>query len=305
MFMNRRNFFKQSGIAAGAAVLAGSSAQAAESILAAPEPQASGKQIGIQLYSLKDDMGKDPEGTLKAVANIGYKTIEPWGYNGKFFGKTPADFKKFVADLGMKIISSHTNFGIFFNDTTEAWDAVKKNMADHQAIGSKWIVQAGYPGGRFTKLDEVKKLADNFNRIGELAKTYGLKFAYHNHTEEFNTIERRIPYQQYIELTDKNLVTFQMDIGHAANLFVDYIGYLKKYPGRFAILHLRDTDLSTKHATEFGEGDVRFKEVFDLYPTPNSGLEDYIVEQEEYKYEPLISCQKCYEYLNKAKWVKW
>jgi sugar phosphate isomerase/epimerase len=97
-----------------------------------------------------------------------------------------------------------------------------------------------------------------------------------------------------------------MDIGHVANVFGDYIGILKKYPGRFNVLHLRDTDLSSKHATEFGEGDVRFDEVFALYPTPSStGLEDYIVEQEEYKYEPIVSCQKCYEFLNKAKFVKW
>ncbi|MDR1937320.1 MAG: sugar phosphate isomerase/epimerase [Tannerellaceae bacterium] len=301
--MNRRHFFKQSSVAAGMVILAGSRAQIARAT--APQ-RAAGKQIGLQLYSLRDDMGKDPDGTLKAVADIGYQLLESYGYRErKFFGKTPSEFKKQLAGLGMKMTGSHTGFGVYTNDSAAAWDAVKQNMEDTRAAGAKWIVQAGYPGGRFTKLDEVKKLAETFNRIGELAKTFGLKFAYHNHTEEFNTIERQIPYQKYIELTDKELVTFQMDIGHVANAMGDYIGYLLKYPGRFSVLHLRDTDLVTKAATEFGEGDVRMKEIFDLFPTPGSGLEDYFVEQEEYKYEPIVSVRKCYEYLNKTPFVKW
>jgi sugar phosphate isomerase/epimerase len=237
---------------------------------------------------------------------MGYQLLESYGYRErKFFGKTPSAFKKQLEDWGMKMTSSHTGFGVYADDISAAWDDVKRNMEDTRAAGAKWIVQAGYPGGRFTKQDEVKKLAETFNRVGELAKTFGLKFAYHNHTEEFAPIERRIPYQQYIELTDKDLVTFQMDIGHVANAMGDYIGYLLKYPGRFAALHLRDTNVATKAATEFGEGDVRLNEVFALFPTPGSGLEDYFVEQEGYKYEPQVSVRKCYEYLDKADFVKW
>jgi sugar phosphate isomerase/epimerase len=301
--MNRRHFFKQSSLAVGMAVLTANHAQPAQARL----PQRTGgKQIGLQLYSLRDDMGKDPDGTLKAVADIGYQLLESYGYRErKFFGKTPAEFKKQLAGLGMKMTSSHTGFGVYTNDTEAAWDAVKQNMEDCRAAGAKWIVQAGYPGSRFTTFDEVKKLAETFNRIGELAKTFGLKFAYHNHTEEFSAIERIIPYQKYIELTDKELVTFQMDIGHVANAMGDYIGYLLKYPGRFSLLHLRDTDLVTKAATEFGEGDVRMKEVFDLFPAPGPGRDDYFVEQEEYKYAPLVSVRKSYEYLDTAPFVRW
>ncbi|MDR1645497.1 MAG: sugar phosphate isomerase/epimerase [Tannerellaceae bacterium] len=302
--MNRRHFFRQSGVIAGTAVIAGAATPA--SLASVPQHNEAKKQIGLQLYSLRDDMRKDPDGTLKAVAGMGYQLLESYGYRDRqYFGKTPSDFKKQLADLGMKMTSSHTGFNVYASDTDAAWDAVKQNMEDTRMAGAKWIVQAGYPGSRYTRLDEVKKLAATFNRIGELAKTFGLNFAYHNHTDEFNAIERQIPYQKYIELTDKELVTFQMDIGHVANVMGDYVGYLIKYPGRFRTLHIRDTDLTTKAPTEFGEGDVRLNEVFALFPTPGSGLEDYFVEQEGYKYEPRISVGKCYEYLDKAGFVKW
>jgi len=303
--MNRRHFFKQSCLAVGTASLIGTPLSSIQAKNDALQPTKAGtKKIGLQLYSLVTDMGKNRDATLKAVSEIGYGEIETFGYrDGKFFGKTATEFKKEIADLGMIMTSSHTGFGVYNNDTEEAWDAVKKNMEDTKATGSKWITQAGYPGGKYTKLDEVKKLADTFNRIGELAKTFGLKFAYHNHTEEFRPIEDKIPYQQYLELTDKSLVSFQMDIGHVANAMGDYVGYLLKYPGRFGSIHLRDTDVSTKEATEFGNGDVRFKEVFELFS--HAGVEDYYVEQEGYDYEPIVSVRKCYEFLDRASYVKW
>ncbi len=303
--MNRRHFFRQSGLAIGSAALAGQAW--ASSAVIQPEVAgglAAGKKIGLQLYSLRADLNKDTDATLKAVSDMGYKLLESYGYNkGLFFKKTPTDFNKQLADLGMRMTSSHTGFGVYREETDAGWDTVKQNMEDTRTAGAKWIVQAGYPGSKFTKLDEVKKLAETFNRIGELAKTFGLRFAYHNHTEEFTPIEHKIPYQQYIELTDKELVSFQMDTGHVANIMGDYAGYLLKYPGRFGTLHLRDTNVSTKHATEFGLGDVRFPEVFNLFE--HAGVEDYYVEQEEYDYEPLVSVKRCYDFLDKASYVKW
>ncbi|MDR1345025.1 MAG: sugar phosphate isomerase/epimerase [Tannerellaceae bacterium] len=303
--INRRHFFKQGGAALCMAAIAGG-ASLRTTTQAATRQRTANKQIGLQLYSLRADMRQDPDKTLKAVAGMGYQLLESYGYGErKFFGKSPAEFRTQLSGLGMRMTSSHTGFNVYANDNQTAWDAVKQNMEDTKEAGAKWIVQAGYPGSRFTKLDEVKHLAETFNRVGELAKTFGLKFAYHNHTEEFTAIERRIPYQQYIELTEKELVTFQMDIGHVANVMGDYVGYLLKYPGRFSVLHIRDTNLKTKAATEFGEGDVRMKEVFDLFPTQGDGLDDYFVEQEEYKSTPLESVRMCYEYLNKAPFVRW
>ena len=300
--MNRRNFFKASTVAAIATTIAPGSVLNASA--SATKAQQAKKKIGIQLYSLRDDIAKNADATFEAVAKIGYSFIETYGYgNGKFFGKSPKDFSKQMSDLGMKMTSSHTGFGVYGNDSTEVWDAVKKNMADTREAGSKWIVQAGYPGGHYTKFDEVKKLADTFNKIGELAKTHGLKFAYHNHREEFRAVEDQIPYQKYLELTDESLVSYQMDIGHVANEMADYRAYLKMYPGRFKNIHIRDTDMRTKVATEMGTGDVELEDVFNLFE--NAGVEDYYVEQEEYNFSPLESLKMCYDYLANAPFVKW
>lgn len=300
--MDRRHFFKTT-----AAAVAASTLVPGDGIQASPVSTsrlANKKKIGLQLYSLRDDMAKDAEGTLREVAKMGYSFIETYGYgDGKFFGKTPKEFSNFVNSLGMKMTSSHTGFEVYWKDTTETWDAVKKNMEDTKAAGSKWIVQAGYPGARYTKLDEVKKLAETFNKVGELAKSFGLKFGYHNHREEFRAIEEQIPYQLYLELTEKSLVAFQMDIGHVANEMADYRTYLKLYPGRFGCLHIRDTDVVTKIATEMGRGHVELEDVFNLFA--NAGVEDYYVEQEEYNYTPLESVKMCYDYLATAKFVTW
>lgn len=300
LFMNRRNFFKTTTLAAIASTVApGTMLQASSSRAAA-----SSKKIGIQLYSLRDDMAKDADATLDAVAKIGYRFIETYGYHeGKFFGKSPKDFSRQLSDLGMKMTSSHTGFNIYQDDKPEAWDAVKRNMSDTRDAGSKWIVQAGYPGGHYTKIGQVEKLAEIFNKVGELARTFDLKFAYHNHREEYRAVEDQIPYQKYLELTDPSLVTFQMDIGHVANEMADYRAYLKLYPGRFKCLHIRDTDVKTKVATEMGTGHVELEDVFNLFE--HAGIEDYYVEQEEYNFTPLESLKMCYDYLAKAPFVKW
>ncbi|MDR0429745.1 MAG: sugar phosphate isomerase/epimerase [Tannerellaceae bacterium] len=300
--MNRRHFFKTT-----AATVAASALVHDNMLMASPVSTSrltNKKKIGLQLFSLRDDMAKNPEGTLREVAKMGYSFIETYGYReGNFFGKSPKEFSDFVNGLGMKMTSSHTGFNVYREDTAAAWDTVKKNMEDTKAAGSKWIVQAGYPGARYTKLDEVKKLADTFNRIGELAKSFGLKFAYHNHREEFRAIENQIPYQLYLELTEKELVAYQMDIGHVANEMADYRMYLALFPGRFGCLHIRDTDVFTKIATEMGYGHVDLKGTFELFA--NAGVEDYYVEQEEYNHTPLESVKMCYDYLAAAEFVTW
>ncbi len=299
--MDRRNFLKTTAVTAVAStVTTGNLLNAATT----EKKQTIKKMIGIQLYSLRADMAKNPDATLNAVAKMGYSHIETYGYaDGKFFGKTPKAFSQQVADLGMKMTSSHTGFGVYNSDTTQAWDAVKKNMADTREAGSKWIVQAGYPGTRYTELAQVEKLAETLNRIGALAKEFGLKFALHNHREEYRAIHDQIPYQRYLELTDPTLVSFQMDVGHVANEMADYRAYLTLYPGRFGCLHIRDTNVKTKVAIEMGRGHVDLETVFNLFRT--AGVEDYYVEQEEYTYTPLESLKMCYDYLAMADFVKW
>jgi len=301
--MNRRNFLKTTAITAVASTVT----PAGNLLKATPADimQGAKKKIGLQLFSVRRDMMEDPDKTLETVAKIGYNLIETYGYaDGKFFGKTPKEFSNQLIGLGMKMTSSHTNLGgVYTDDTTEAWDAVKKNMEDTREAGSKWIVQAGYPGTRYTEIGQVEKLAETFNRIGEMAKQFGLKFAYHNRREEFRAITNQIPYQRYLELTEKSLVTFQMDVGHVANEMADYRAYLKLYPGRFGCIHIRDTNVMTKASSEIGQGHVDLEAVYNLFDT--AGVEDYYIDQEQSTIPQIESIKIGYDYLMAAAFVRW
>ena len=200
--ITRRNFLKAGAAVAALSVVPNGFA----SILAKKE-----KAIGVQLYSVRDDLKTDFDGTMKALVDIGYKRMEAAGYrDGKFYGKSPAEMKKYLADLGARMVGSHTGSGLLAEGDTKGWDFWKKNAADTAEVGCKWIVQAGYPSKDIKSLSDVKRLADQFNKCGEIAKANGLRFAFHNHVDEFHELEGKIPFDVMIENTDKGLVLSQV-----------------------------------------------------------------------------------------------
>ncbi|MDR2039572.1 MAG: TIM barrel protein [Bacteroidales bacterium] len=262
------------------------------------------KAIGVQLYSVREDIQKDFDGTIKALVEMGYQRMESFGYrDGKFFGKTPKELKQYLADLGVTMTGSHTGSGLLAEDDTKGWDFWKKNAADTIELGCKWIVQAGYPHQQLKSISDVKRLADQFNKCGEIAKSNGLKFAFHNHVDEFHELEGQIPYDVMIENTDKNLVTFQMDTAQLVYGGFSCHEYVKKYPGRFANWHLKDANPDGKGSTEFGKGLVDFEALFAVADI--AVLEDYYVEQERYNMTPLEALKYDYDFLNQASYVKW
>ena len=265
------------------------------------------KAIGLQLYSLRDDIQKDTDGTIKAAINIGYKRFEAYGYtDGKFFGKTPKEMKQFLADLGAKMTGSHTNMRLLDPESanTAQWDAWKKNIEDTAEVGCKWIVQASYPTHQIETISDVKRLADQFNTCGELAKRGGLKFSFHNHAGELNEFDGQIPYDVMITNTDKDLVAFQIDTEQMVYGGTECHEYIKKYPGRFSSWHVKDATLDRGGSTEFGKGMVDFEALFTVADIAK--LEDYYVEQERYINMTPLECIKYnYDFLMKAPYVKW
>ena len=200
--ITRRNFLKAGAAVAALSVVPNGFA----SILAKKE-----KAIGVQLYSVRDDLKTDFDGTMKALVDIGYKRMEAAGYrDGKFYGKSPAEMKKYLADLGARMVGSHTGSGLLAEGDTKGWDFWKKNAADTAEVGCKWIVQAGYPSKDIKSLSDVKRLADQFNKCGEIAKANGLRFAFHNHVDEFHELEGKSSFDVMIENTDKGLVLSQV-----------------------------------------------------------------------------------------------
>jgi sugar phosphate isomerase/epimerase len=228
--------------------------------------------FGLQLYTLRDDLPKDPKGVLKQVASFGYKQIESFeGKDGMFWGMSNTDFKKYMDDLGMVIISSHCDINKDF----------EKKAADAAAIGMKYLI-CPYKGPQ-KKLDDFKKFAEEFNQKGEICKKNGIRFAYHNHDYSFKELEGQMPQDVMMNNTDPGLVDFEMDMYWVVAANQDVEAWLKKYPNRFRLCHVKDR---TKNATEaadtctLGQGSIDFPKL--LKTAKDNGMQYYIVEQEKY-----------------------
>jgi sugar phosphate isomerase/epimerase len=209
--------------------------------------------IGIQLYTIRDEMAKDVPGSLKKVSDFGYKYLELAGYkDGKFYGYEPSEFKKLVEGLGMSILSSHTQVeaaGITL-------DNAKKMADDHAKLGAKYCIQPWVVLEARKPLSNWQKMAADWNQVGKIMKASGIQFGYHNHNFEFATIEGKQPYYDILlaEL-DKDLVTMEMDLFWVTKAGVDPVEIFKKYPGRFQLFHMKD--MFTKEAPFFAPEGVK------------------------------------------------
>ena len=256
------------------------------------------KYIGLQLWSVRDDMKTDPDSTIMKVGNIGYSFVEAAGYNdGKFYGMEPVAFAKLVKDNGMDFLSSHA--GQALPDSAN-WDRIMEwwdnCIAAHKAAGVKYIVQPFMGPEAYQSLDVLKKYCDYFNAVGEKCNQNGIRFGYHNHNKEFSQIDGQTIYDFMLENTDPEKVMFQMDLYWAVDGGADPVAYFDKYPGRFELWHVKDK-------AELGDsGKMDFKRIFEN--RDKAGMKYYIVEVEEYNYPPIVSVEKSYDFLEKADYVK-
>jgi len=281
------------------------------------------KNIGLQLYSLRQDIGGNSENideNLKKVGGMGYKYVEAANYaGGKFYGMTPQEFKEKLAANGMFALSSHTGMSLDKDVSKTNWDEVwawwDKCIADHKAAGMKYIITASMPS--FESLDTLQVYCDYYNKIGEKCAAAGLKFGYHNHSFEF---EKRYPdptainnnpapntgrpartpqismYEYMLANTDPSKVFFEMDVYWTVRGQRSPVDLFKKYPGRFLVLHIKDDK-------ELGEsGMVGFDAIFKNIET--AGSKYLIVEVESYNLPPAESVKVSLDYLNNASFVK-
>ena len=280
---SRRSFLKKSAIAlAGAAVFS-------NELFAAQKA----KQLtGIQLYSIRKDMEKDPLGTLKQLAAMGYKHVEHASYaNRKFYGFTPSEFKKILDDLGMTMPSGHTVMGKqHWDDSKKDFsDAWKFTVEDAAVVGQEFVISPWLDASLRKNYDDMVKYMEVFNKSGELCKKSGMKFGYHNHDFEFSQkLNDQTVYDIILKNTDPNLVIQQLDIGNLYNGGAKAIDIVKQYPGRFQSMHVKDEIKATSGGTEhfestvLGKGIVNVKEVIDL-GKKSGGTIHFIIEQEAYQ----------------------
>jgi len=301
MHISRRNFLRTGALAvAGTTLLK-------NQLFAAPRFK---DIMGIQLYSVRDDMKKDPSGTLKQLAGMGYKYVEHANYvDRKFYGYSAMEFKKLLADLGLPRPSGHTvraprHWDAAKNDFTDEW---KYTVEDAATVGQKYVISPWLDEELRKTYDDFIAYMDVFNKSGELCKKSGMKFGYHNHDFEFSVqLNGKKLFDLILQNTDPSLVAQQLDIGnmyHAGGIALDII---KQYPNRFELMHVKDEIKSAKgemggqyESTVLGKGVIPVKEVIDLGKKAG-GTTHFIIEQESYQDKtPLESIKEDFNIMKK------
>ena len=235
---------------------------------------------GLALYTVRNEMSKDPKATLQKVADIGYKSVEAAGYrDGKYYTMSPVDFKNYLHELGLTPISTH--------QSAVNLDNADVMFADAKAAGFEYFVVPIPPMGMFKYYSETKsmgmeggaeKLANILTTLGQKCEKVGLKLLYHNHDFEFMQDKDGVITIDYLlEHTDPKYVNFQMDLYWVTKAGADPLAYFKKYPKRFKLWHVKDMDDQGRFAP-VGNGKIDFAKI--LTGKEQSGMQYYFVEQD-------------------------
>lgn len=294
MNSSRRSFIQKTAL-----VLAGSSLLSKQLLAAAPK-----RITGIQLYSVRDEMKKDPLGTLKALADMGYQYVEHANYiDRKFYGYNATEFKKILEGNGLKMLSGHTVMGKDHWDKTkkEFTDAWKYTIDDAATVGQEFVISPWLDESLRKTFDDMKNYMDVFNKSGELCKKSGMRFGYHNHNFEFTTsLNGQKVYDIILENTDPSLVIQQLDMGNLFGTGADAYDIVQKHPGRFISMHVKDEIKVNKSAegmtgsydsTILGTGVANTKAITDL-GKKSGGTLHFIIEQESYQGKAPLECVK-------------
>ncbi len=248
--------------------------------------------FGIQLWTVKEAMLANPKEVLRQLAAFGYTQVESFeGEKGIFWGMSNTEFRDYVEDLGMKIIASHANVK----------ENIEAKAAQATEIGMSYLINP-YEGPQ-ERLDDFKRMAERFNQYGEICKKQGIGFAYHNHDYSFKEMEGVIPHKLLLEQTEPDLVDFEMDIYWVITAGADPEAYLRNYPGRFKLGHIKDRIEGASEpfaSTELGKGNINY---FDILNTARAnGMEYFIVEQERFDNStPLESSRENARYMKRLK----
>jgi sugar phosphate isomerase/epimerase len=241
--------------------------------------------VGLELYSVRNELGKDLNGTVTTVAKMGYKVVE---FYAPYFSWTTAqakDVRKLMDDLGIRCNSTHNGPNAF------SGDGIAKAIELNGIIGSKYIVNAS--AGRPAGLDGWKTVADNLATAAEKFRPAGLRAGYHNHQLEFTPIDGKRPIEIIAANTPKDFM-LQLDVGTCVEMKQDPVAWIKQNPGRIRCLHLKDYAPGPEKGYKvlFGEGDAPWKEIFAAAESVG-GVEYYLIEQEGSRFPPFETAEKC------------
>jgi sugar phosphate isomerase/epimerase len=235
------------------------------------------KEIGLQLYTLRDELPKDVKLTLEKVAKAGYTTVETYGFSIKdqFWGLTPIELKKILDANNLKAPSGHYNLGSFLYDGN--LEEVKAAIEAAKILKNEYLT---VPWVDEPFRNDFHKIAARLNEAGKMCADAGLKLAYHNHDFEFKKQDGGVTgYDILLKETDKNLVSFELDLYWVVRSGNDPLQLFKENPGRFKMWHVKDMDkINPALNTEIGSGSIDFKLFFAAIK--QSGMQHFFVEQE-------------------------
>jgi sugar phosphate isomerase/epimerase len=293
MNKSRRTFIKNSTLAVAGTALLPNHLFAGEKKI---------ERVGVQLYSVRGTMGTDPVGTLKKLYDVGYRHVEHANYiDRKFYGFDAKGFKKVLNDIGLQMPSGHTvmtaqDWDTSKGDFTDKW---KYTIEDAATVGQRYVVSPWLDESLRTDMDALKRFMDQMNKCGELCKAHGMKFGYHNHNFEFKTkIGDGDLYDYILKNTDPQLVAQQMDIGNMLGAGGTALDLLKKYPGRFELMHVKDEiksdtkgNMDGYDSTILGQGVMPVKDIVKA-AKKIGGTSQFIIEQESYQGKDPVDCVK-------------
>jgi sugar phosphate isomerase/epimerase len=264
----RRTFIKQSGLLTAGLMMNPSDLLKKQ------------KNVGIQLFSVRSEIVKDPKGVLQKIAAAGYSDVEMYGLSAenKFYGLTVKELAQVLKDNNLKSPSGHYAPENFLFEKGNG-DDVKNFCEVGHILGHKYIIIPWMSPERRNNIEQYKALTDRINKAGEICKAAGLQLAYHNHDFEFADFNGEHGYEILLNNTDKDLVKMEMDLYWVVRAGYNPVELFKKHPGRFHLWHVKDMDkIDRTKNTEVGNGTVDFKTIF--ANAKLAGVKHYMVEQE-------------------------
>jgi sugar phosphate isomerase/epimerase len=253
-----------------------------------------GLPIGLQLYSVRDLLPKDYQGTLQQLGAMGFREVEAAG----FFGHSPSEVKQAMDRAGLHCVSAHYPLKDLLPKLDETIQFGKDLGLQYIVCSSPWFKDPAHvkdPGSRAARdtmtLDDWRWNADQFNRIGERVNASGIRFAYHNHTPEFRSENGVVFYDELVHATDPAKVSFEMDCGWVVVGGKNPVEYISRYPARFSMLHVKEFKMegkagsATPPSTEMGRGSIDYRPIFEA--AKKTHIEHAFVEQEEFDMPPM------------------
>lgn len=256
------------------------------------------KPLAIQLYTVRDAIAENLEKSLERLAELGFKQLEIYGYDGKFFGKTRTEFQTILKNVDLEVISSHHTTGIVHNTKGTLLNNWEKSVEDLHFIGAKYMV-CSYLFEEERTIELYKKLPELLNRSGLITNKAGIDFAYHNHDFEFEKFEDKTVYDFILDNTDSDLVKFELDLFWIAKAGFNPLDYFEKYPKRFPLWHVKDMKAGTKDFTEIGRATIDFKTIFES--KEKVGLKYWFLEQDSSDKDIFESIKTSKNYIRKNK----